>query len=516
MKKIFLLGVVLLNACTNIGPDYKDPELNVAKNWLYASKSNKATVKIAQKKHVTWWKAFNDKTLDALIEKGFQSNPMLQSSGVNVLLTRANLAKSIGEQYPQKSLSGDYKYNFMGGTFLGTLLPNGYSSSSLGISSSWEIDFWGKYRRAVQSSDASFLASIAAYDNVLVILLSDIASAYINVRTLEELVWVTRRNIQAQKESLDIVQARYTAGQTSQLDVEEAKTQLGQTQAQLPEQLANLQISKDKLAVLLGITPDEITPYLKGRKVIPRVVKQIETPLPKEILAQRSDVAEARLQAIANSANIGVTKAQLYPAFSLSGAFNFTSTNIGNSSISDMFSWSHRNINVGPAFSLPLFNHGQILNSVRINDAIFQQSLLNYQNVVLKAQQEVQDAIAQYVNFKESRYILTKTNESAHESTRLALVRYRSGETNYTSVLDALKTQLKVESDLTQVRGNLALALTSLFRSLGGGWQIRIGQDVVSEQIKQEMAKRSNWGNLLEPSNHLPQINNNASQQSKG
>lgn len=496
-KKILILSVLIIGGCASVGPDYQDPKLKVSKNWLYTSKSNRAAVKIAQKKHAKWWKAFHDKTLERLIEKGYKDNLSLQSAGVNVLLNRANLAMSIGQQYPQKYLSGDYKYNVLGGSSLGTLIPNSFNSALLGISLNWEIDFWGKYRRAVQSSDASFLSSIAAYDNALVILLSEVANTYINIRTLEELIWVTRRNVAAQKDSLEIVKTRYRTGQTSQLDVEQAKTQLGQTQAQLPTQLSNLQVAKDKLAVLLGVTPEEVSQYLKGRKVIPRVIKQIETPLPKEILAQRSDVAEARLQAMANSASIGVSKAELYPAFSLSGSFNFSSTNIGRSNINDMFAWSHRNINAGPAFSMPIFNYSQVLNSVRMKDAVFQQSLLNYQNVVLKAQQEVQDAIAQYVNLKDARYILSKTNHSAHEATRLALVRYRSGETNYTSVLDALKTQLKVESDQTQVRGDLALALSSLFKALGGGWQIRVGHDVVSEEIKQQMAKRTNWGSLL-------------------
>ena len=482
----------------NVGPDYQDPKLKVSKSWLYASKRNNASVKEAKLKHANWWKIFNDKTLNTLILKSYQDNLNLQISGVRVLFARANLALSIGEQFPQQqALTASSEYNYMGGSSLGTLLPSSFRTNSLGFGTSWEVDFWGKYRRAVQSSDASFLASMAAYDNILVTLIADVSSTYINIRTYQEKIRVTKKNIVIQQESLSIVNSRYHSGQTSQLDVEQAKTQLGQTQAQLPSQVASMNMQKNKLSLLLGMVPNQIKPFLKDHQSIPLAPKQIEIGIPKEMLAQRPDVAEARLQAMASSAMIGTTKAQLYPAFSLSGTFNFSSNDIGNNSLSDLFSWSSRSINAGPSFSWPIFNYGRIINSVRMKDASFQEALLNYENVVLTAQKEVQDAITQYVQLKKIIIILERTNRSAKSSTRLALVRYKNGETSYTSVLDALKEQLQVQSNLTQSKGDIDLALTGLFRALGGGWQLRVGHDVISLDIKQQMAKRTNWGSLL-------------------
>lgn len=504
-KRITVVAFVFLSSCMKVGPDYQEPPLKVAKDWLYTSKYNDASVKEAQAKNANWWKIFNDPTLNHIIYKGYQDNLTLQTAGVRILFTRAQLAQSVGQLYPQQqALSGNYQYNRIGGSSLESLLPSHFTTASLGFGANWEIDFWGKYRRAIESNDAGFLASMAAYDNALVTLTADIASTYITIRTLEEQIKVTRQNIAVQQGSLNIVNSRYNEGQTSKLDVEQAQTQLSKTQAQLPSQKASLQLQKDKLAVLLGTVPNQVNALLQKNKKIPIAPKQIEVGIPKEVLAQRPDIAQARLQAIAQSAQIGATKAQLFPALSLAGTFSFASTSIGESSISDMFHWSNRNINAGPAFNWPILNYGQITNAVRMQDALFQQALLNYQNVVLKAQQEVQDFITQYIQAKQSVKILTKANRSALESTRLAIIRYKEGETIYTTVLEAQREQLQVQSGLAQAKGNVDLALAGLFRALGGGWQLRCGHDVIPMNIKRQMAVRTNWGVLLDPPYHLP------------
>lgn len=504
-KKVSLISFVLLSACMKVGPDYRDPPLKIAKDWLYTSKSNDVSVKEAQVKNANWWKMFNDPTLNHIIEKGYQDNLTLQSAGVKILFTRAQLAQSVGQLYPQQqALSGNYIYNRIGGTSLESLLPSNFSTASLGFGANWEIDFWGKYRRAIESNNADFLASMAAYDNALVTLTADIASTYINIRTIEEQINVIRQNIDVQQKSFNIVNSRYNEGQTSKLDLEQAQTQLSQTQAKLPAQKANLQLQKDKLAVLLGTVPNQVNALLQKNKKIPTAPQKIETGIPREVLAQRPDVAQTRLQAIAQSAQIGMTKAQLFPALSLSGTFSFAATNIGNSSIGDIFQWSNRNITAGPAFNWPILNYGQITNAVRMQDALFQQTLLNYQNTVLKAQQEVQDFITQYIQAKQTVKILTKANRSALASTKLAIIRYKEGETIYTTVLDSQREQLQVQSSLVQAKGDIDLALAGLFRALGGGWQLRCGHDVVPVHIKRQMAARTNWGILLDPPYHLP------------
>ncbi|MDP1615052.1 MAG: TolC family protein, partial [Methylococcales bacterium] len=186
------------------------------------------------------------------------------------------------------------------------------------------------------------------------------------------------------------------------------------------------------------------------------------------------------------------------------GTFVFAANTIPPSSISDIFQWPNRSIVAGPAVSWPIFNYGQITNAVRSQDAAFQQALLNYLNLVLKAQQEVQDNITGYIEAKKTEEFLTTANQSAIKSTKLAIIRYREGENDYTTVLDAERQQLRVQTSLTQAQGAIPGTLVALYRALGGGWQVRNCNDIVPGQIKAEMASRTNWGSLIKQHNHQP------------
>lgn len=498
LKILTVLPCLLLSACM-VGPNYKEPLKKVDPHWL----EDHASVKEAPIHDSHWWSVFNDKTLTCLINQGYHNNLSLQGAGVRILQTRAQLAQSVGELYPQQqALTGNYTYNRIGGSSLENLLPPTFLSASLGFSASWELDFWGKYRRAIQANDATFLASIAAYDNALVTLTADIANNYIGIRTNEALIKITKANIQLQTMSLKIAQSRYRAGQTSLLDVEQAKTELAETQATLPTLISSLQRQKDALGVLLGITPGEVNALLQKNHKIPKAPLAVAVGIPKESLVRRPDIHQARLEAIAQSESIGAVKASLYPSLSLTGTFVFSSTNIGTSSINDMFNWGNRNIMAGPSLTWPLLNYGQITNAVRMQDAAFQQALLKYINLVLQAQQEVQDNITRYIEAKKAERFLNTANNSAITSTKLALIRYKEGESNYTTVLDAERQQLRVQQSLVNAQGEIPKALVALYRALGGGWQIRKGNDIVSERIKKEMAARTNWGNLLAQQNH--------------
>ncbi len=484
-----------------VGPDYQEPKTQVAKHWL---KKN-VTVRETPPHDAAWWTSFNDENLTCLINRGYHNNLSLHIAGVRVLQARAQLAQSVGEIYPQQqALAGNYNYNRIGGGSLQNLLPSTFDTALLGFSANWEIDFWGKYRRAIQSNDALFMESLAAYDNALVTLTADIASAYITIRTTQSLITITKANIKLQLASLKIAQSRFKAGQTSLLDVEQAQTELAETQSTLPTLISNLQRQKDALALLLGTTPDDIDRLLLKKQGIPKAPSRVNVGIPKETLVQRPDVHQARLDAMAKSAAIGAAKANLYPAFSIAGTFSFSSNTINNNSINDLFNWSNRAIIAGPAVNWPVLNYGQITNSVRVQDASFQQALLNYMNVVLRAQQEVQDNITRYIESKKTEQFLTKAQRSAIESTRLSIIRYKEGQNDYTTVLNAEQQQLRVQTSLVNAEGEIPQAVVALYRALGGGWQIRGANDRVPLQIEQEMAARTNWGKLLKQKNHQP------------
>ncbi len=498
LKKCIFVVYFALNACM-VGPNYKEPHTSVAPHW--AKKDN--SIKETPFRQVAWWEVFHDDNLTALIYQGYCNNLSLQTAGVHVLQARAQLAQAVGQLYPQQQgMTGSLNYYRMGGGYLENVLPSSFYASMLGFSANWEIDFWGKYRRAIQAKDATFLASLAAYDDALVTLTADIASYYIRIRTTEALIKVTKDNIHVQQTSLQLTQSRYRSGEVSMLDVEQAKTELSETEAQLPQLVSLLQIQKDALAVLLGLLPNDIDKLLLKKYGIPEAPKQVEIGIPKESLARRPDIHQARLVAINEMATIGQIKANLYPSLALAGSFNFAANTINGSSLGDLFNWSNMNILAGPALNWPLLNYGQITNAVRAQDAVFQQALLKYMNLVLVAQQEVQDNITRYIEAKKTENALANASHSAVKSTRLTLIQYREGENDYTPVLYAEQQQLRVQTSLVKAQAEIPLALVDLYRALGGGWQIRKGRDIVPYRIKQDMAMRTSWGDLLKEENH--------------
>lgn len=484
-----------------VGPNYKEPQKKITDHWL----NKGTTVKEAPIQDANWWRFFHDPTLTSLIDQGYQNNLSLQSAGVRVLQARAQLAQAVGELFPQQqALMGNLNYNRIGGSSLQDVLPNNFYTTLLGVTATWEIDFWGKYRRAILANDAAFLSAYAAYDNALVSLTADIATAYINIRTTEKLIQVTKKNIQVQALGLQIAQSRFSAGETSLLDVEQAQTEYSETQSTLPKYLAQLQQQKDALAVLLGLTPNCVDDLLVKKQGIPKAPTSVAVGIPRETLMQRPDIYQARMDAISQSESIGATEANLYPSLSLAGNFAFSANSILPNSLGDIFHWSNRFVTAGPAFNWPILNYGQITNAVRAQDAIFQQAALKYMNLVLQAQQQVQDAITLFIETKKSERYLTTANRAAVKSTHLALIRYKEGESDYTPVLDSERQQLRVETSLTQAEGEIPKAVVALYRALGGGWQIRHCNDIVPEQIKREMAARTNWGTLLKQQNHQP------------
>ena len=496
-----IIFCLLLSACMMVGPNYKEPKKLISQHW---EKQNN-TIKETPIKDAQWWTVFHDATLTALIHQGYEHNLTLHMAGVHVLQARAQLAQSVGELYPQQqALTGNLTYQRIGGTSLQTLLPNNFETAILGPTASWELDFWGKYRRAILSNDAVFLASYAAYDNALISLTADIAIAYINIRTTEKLIRITKQNIAIQQMGYDIAKTRFNAGQVSLLDVEQAETELTQTQSTLPQFVSELQTQKDTLAVLLGTTPHCIEPLLKGKQGIPKSPTTVAVGIPRETIIKRPDIYQARMEAVAQSELIGATKANLFPSFSLTGSFSFASSSIPPSSLNEIFNWSNRTIAAGPAVNWSILNYGQITNAVRAQDAAFQQSILKYLNLVLKAQAEVQDQITAFIETNKSEHCLVKANNAAVKSTELAMIRYREGESDYTPVLDAERQMLSVQTSLTNAQGNIPKTLVALYRALGGGWQIRHHNDIVPKQILHEMAVRTNWGSLLKQENHEP------------
>ena len=374
---LFLIAALgLLAASCKVGPNYATPNSNVAPNWQQSPAITNRPYAAAEE---YWWKNFNDADLDRLIETAFRNDLSLQTAGVRILQARAQLNKSIGNLFPQQqTLSGAINYERLHDGAISSIpgIDPNYLSDQLLFAATWEIDFWGKYRRQIESERASYFGTIAAYDDALVTLIGDVANSYVNIRTLEERLRVAQRNLELQRESLRIAEAQFKAGETSERDVQQALTQTAQTESEIPHFEQALMQDKDGLAVLLGLTPGEIGQYLEGTNHIPVPPSTVAAGIPKDLLRRRPDVRAAGLQAASMSALIGVAKAHMYPASrwrASSGLRAITSSIIHWRTCS---TGEGRALQAGAGFVFPIFNYGRLVNQVRVQDAQFQTAVL--------------------------------------------------------------------------------------------------------------------------------------------
>ena len=377
--------------------------------------------------------------------------------------------------------------------------PSNFWFSTLGVGASWEIDFWGKLRRGIESADAALLASISDYDNALVTLTGDVGTSYILLRTLEKRLQIARDNVLVQKKGLKIATARWKGGTTSLRDVEQATTVLDSTEATIPSLEAQEQQTKNFLCLLMGLPPTDLSHDLGAKSAIPVPPPQVALGIPTDLLRRRPDIQSAEWQAAAQCAQIGVSRADFFPAFSLTGNFGFSATQTGTTDLASLFNGISRTWAVGPALQWNIFNYGRIMNNVRVQDAKFQALIINYKNTVLKAQQEVENALIAFLKAQQRAGKLAGAVAAAQRSVQLAFLQYSQGIADFTTVLTAEQNLLAQQDSLAVTLGDISAQLVGVYRAMGGGWQLREGQNLVSAENTAEMAARTHWGNLLTP-----------------
>jgi NodT family efflux transporter outer membrane factor (OMF) lipoprotein len=492
--------LVLMAACT-VGPDFVAPLAPLADR--YRDVDNRA-VQSAGRDYQRWWEIFHDPSLNRLIQIAYNQNLTLLSAGTRVLQARATLGIAIGVSYPQlQQGAGSLIYNrTSAATPLAgpTATPSFFWTDTLAGQAAWELDFWGKFRRGVESADGVYLASIASYDGVLVSLLADVTATYIGIRTTEQLIAITRTNIQKQQQALAIAKAKFQGGGVSELDVFQATNVLEQTRAAIPQLTVQLQQGENALCVLLGVPPQSLGMALSrstGR--IPSSTRSVVVGIPADLLRRRPDVRAAELAALAQSAQIGVAKAQLYPAISITGTFGGSASSTNGHTLAQVVSSKGVAFAAGPSFQWNILNYGQITNNVRLQDALLQQLLVDYQNTVLKAQQEVDDGLATYSQSRVQAVILYRSVQAAIGALRIATEQYDQGATSFTTVLTAEQNLLQAQNSLATASANIPLGLTAIFRALGGGWQIREDSNFVTTPTLEQMRARTDWGSLLPP-----------------
>jgi NodT family efflux transporter outer membrane factor (OMF) lipoprotein len=489
-----------------LGPDYQSPAAKVANHYLEA---NQPSVDTKAQEYERWWTVFHDPVLNRLVQIAYDQNLSLIAAGTRVLQARAELGVAIGEFYPQTQHGNGSLIYTRESAADPTVPPQSQISNfwrdALGLTVAWELDFWGKFRRAIQSADAAYLGSIASYDDALVTLIGDVASTYIGIRTLQTQIAIAQDNIVKQKKALAIAEARYHGGTATKLDVYQAENVLGQTEASIPQLTAQLDQGLNGLLVLLGMAPRSLEDLLRGPQTIPVPPADVAVGIPADLVRRRPDIRAAELAAMAQSAQIGIAEADLFPAFSLLGSFGTVASDINGHSLGQVYQGKGITFFFGPTFTWNILNYGQITNQVRVQDAKLQELLVDYQNSVLTAQQQVENGLAQFLQSRKAVDDLRASVAAANAALGLALIQYNLGTRDFTTVLTAEQNLYTAETNLATAEGNVSTGLAAVYKALGGGWQIRDDNEFVPAQTVEEMRARTNWGSLLPPPNQPPE-----------
>jgi NodT family efflux transporter outer membrane factor (OMF) lipoprotein len=346
--------------------------------------------------------------------------------------------------------------------------PTGDKTDNLydyGATATWEADVWGRVRRLVESADASLEASVESYRDVLVILYSQVALAYTDVRTSQKRIGYTQGNIQTQRDALELVENRNKAGLASKLEVRQAELNLYRTEAFLPVLEARLTAAMNQLGVLLGESPNALHAELSATKPVPAASGSIVVGIPGDLIRRRPDIRAAERTLASQTARIGVVTADLYPRFDIGGNFSIIST-----STDDLGEWDNRNWTFGGIFTWNLFDGGRIRGQIDVEDARTEQALRRYEQTVLDALEEVETSMSDYAREQQRRASLTKSSFAAQESVRLVLILYRTGLTDFQNVLDMQRSQFEEQDQLADSAGTVTSNLIRIYTALGGGW----------------------------------------------
>lgn len=485
--------------CTQVGPDFQQPDAEVSSEWeLYEGEM----LQPESPDIVEWWQALDDAALNELVTMAYAQNLPLEVAGLRVLEARAQLGIAVGSLYPQQqTANGGANFTSRSGNSANSAGGDlNYWQYDLGINIGWELDFWGRFSRGIESADAALMASVAAYDAALILLISQVADTYVIYRATEEQLRISRENVKLQQRSFDITETLFRNGEQSELDKQQALTLLLSTQATIPNLQITLDQTRNALSILLGQPPGELTVLNTGVGDIPKAPAEVAVGIPADLLRRRPDVRQAQLEAAAQSALIGVATADLYPSFVLTGSLGLvgasgTSTTGGNGNIFDSDSLQFTG---GPAFKWPLLNYGRLKNNIRVQDARFQQTLVNYEDTVINAAREVENAITGFVRGGVQQQILSKSVDAAERSTTISLLRYQEGFSDYQRVLQAQQSLFAAQQRHINAQSFKIRSLVGLYKALGGGWEIRAAGGFVDEETLETMNERTDWGQLLE------------------
>jgi NodT family efflux transporter outer membrane factor (OMF) lipoprotein len=495
----------LAAGCT-VGPDWSKPQIYAPRRWggamAAASVAPVPSHPVAETPDAAWWRVFHDGELSALESRVAAANFSVRLAAMRFVESRAQRQAVGADQYPSAQADGSYTREeiskkgvlalFGGGGSGGSFVGGGGGANGLsgrsggipatvagsqrippfnlfqyGFDASWELDFWGRVRREVESADASVEASAEARRNALVSVLAEVARDYLQLRGIEARLAITRQNVATAQDSLALTQARFRGGLTSALDVANAAAQLHATEAQIPPLMQQESESINALSLLLGEGPGALRDELGAARPVPPVPPLVPIGVPSELARRRPDIRQAEAELHAATAEIGVAVADFYPRVTLDGSVGVQALRL-----KDLGSWGARQYGLGPSVTLPIFAGGKLLATLDLRRAQQQEAAISYQQTVLQAWHDVDNALTAYAAEQARHDALSAAERESRNALDLARQRYAQGLSDFLNVLDAERALLSAQLQLADSLTSISVDMVQLYKALGGGWEI--------------------------------------------
>ncbi|MDP9555109.1 UNVERIFIED_ORG: NodT family efflux transporter outer membrane factor (OMF) lipoprotein [Pseudomonas parafulva] len=465
-KTIAMAGLLTLGGCM-VGPDFKQPESGLPQTWqdLY-SKRLMNEGQVANK----WWEQFHDPVLSQLINQVSTSNLDLKMAAERLSQSKAIFQGVASERLP--SVDGGVSYNRGRSSQKGFADIAGLDGKSnfnvwdTGIDSTWEVDLWGRVKRAVEAADAKVTVAESDRQAVYLSLMAETASHYIRLRGIQELLEVTQQNLDTANKAVNLTQIKFEQGVATDLDVSEASALQASIQARIPSLEQQASETMNALSLLTAQPPSSLNKALTHRSKIPSLGSTIAMGVPSELAQRRPDIRRAEAQLHAATASIGIAKANFYPSITLSGSMGFQANQL-----SDLGSWSTHRFAFGPSVNIPIFEGGRLKAMLKLSEGQQKEAALAYQKTVLSAWHEVDDAVLGLENKQKRERHLEEAVAQSRKALASAQSQYKQGTSDYLNVLSVQNSLLANESDLATSKASKSLAAVRLYKALGGGWK---------------------------------------------
>jgi len=450
-RLLALLSLALLLCSCTVGPDYTRPDIKAPQSWRIEEKES------ADVANVAWWKGYDDKVLDGLIEKALQENKDLLIAAARIDEYAAQYGVKRTEFFPQIGAGASFtqQQSFQS-------LGKPVKANQLALNASWELDLWGKIRRGSDAARAELLGSEEGRRSAVLSLVSSVASSYIGLRDLDKQLEIARATAKSRKESLDLFQIRFEGGVITELELAQNRSEYEQAMATVPQLEQSVALQEHALSILLGANPG---PIPRGKSLDDLPVPLPPKGIPSDILQRRPDILQAEQTLVAANAQIGVARSAYFPSISLTGLLGVSSSELNN-----LFKGPGRMYSYGASLTAPIFTAGKTKSQVEVAEAQQQQALLKYQQAIQTAFREVEDGLVEQNRTREQLAAQKRQVAALRTYASLARLRFDNGYSNFLDVLDAERSLFSAELNYSQTQGDLHQYIILLYKAMGGGW----------------------------------------------